>query len=354
MTAPVPYPISGSATLATDPFTGAQPSADWTVTGDAILIDGWGGSGQLVLFSQGLGFWGSNPELEQEPGTRSTRVERTYTPDDFPGLTPNTYVRVTVGVQFFAQSFGAAGKFIGMYVGDTQCAPNVASSETITPNVGECIGYGTTDEDGAITIAFAAESITVSYDINIVFDNLTIESVGDFEDIIIDTAVVYHDESTPVSITKQGARFDPGWQWDEYDYPGKTASTLGAAELAGMKPVVRTTFMTTGERHWLIYAPGGEWSDGPYGRRYTPPALRTAIDSAAYLTNVRTIWKRLRGDFIQVHFPKAIVRTHGIETVDRDEGGIPAEIEGVQDLSSGTPGTVPVYYVDILAEGATA
>lgn len=347
MTAPLPYPVGSSATpVVTDAFTGWPSDPDWVATGDAIVVDHWAGTNSILAQAAQLFYWGNNPATEQEPFLRSSALTKVYT-----GLTPSTFYTVLVSTSW---KHGPGFGFVGMRVNGAPYSPSVGPSGTLTAPSVDMVGYGTSTAGGELTIAFALENLHPSYTLDIAFDNLRlIEGFVDdpFRDIIINTAVLYHDNNIPISITRGGARFDPGWRFKERGFPGKRANAMGGHVLAGMQPVIRTTMLLTGERQFLVYAPGGAWSDGPYGRRYTPPALGAAIPAGAHLSNVRCIWERLRGDYLQVHYPKGIVRTHGIETTDLTEGGLPVEIEAVQDLTSGTPSANRLYYVDILPAG---
>lgn len=348
MTFPFPFPLDTDPLLSDD-FT-AFADNGWVATGDAVLVDNWFDDvDQILLFAEYLGFWGNNPAVEQSPGARSTRITKTYT-----GLPANAYVTVQVDVAFYAQDFGAAGKWVGMEVDGVQFAPNVAASGGGAPNAGQVIGYGTTSAGGELTVAFGVDDLTVSCDLHILFDNLTISTpAAELADIIIDSANLFYENTAPISITRGGFAFDAQEEYEEYDFDGKTAPVAGCEEVVAMRPVLRGNFMMTSERHISIYRPDGSWANSAYGRTFTPAAMRAALGAGVYLNNVRCIWKRARGDFIQVRFPMALCKRYGIGALDTDEGLIPVEIEARQDLSTGTPASQRLYYIDILPIGAT-
>jgi len=175
-------------------------------------------------------------------------------------------------------------------------------------------------------------------------------------DILYDTAYLTHSFAVPVSITRQGFAFDPGEAWEDYDFPGKRAAVVGLHEVVRQRPTLRGVVMATGERQLLLYRPGGSWGDHPSvsgGRRYTPGAMRTALATDVYLTDVVCTWKRLRGDYIAVSMPKAICRKYDIHGADKNEGELGIEIEAVQDLSTegATPNGTPLYYIDTFPAG---
>lgn len=318
-----PFPVgAGRDALIQDDFT-AWASNGWVATGDAVIVDCWGDADHIKLFVEMLGFWGNDPEVEQSPGARSTRLTKTYD-----GLPANRLVVVRVGVAFYAQDFGAAGKFVGMEINGVQFAPSVAASGTLTPALGEIVGYGMTNGDGEITVAFGCDDITVSCDLHIQFDNLEITTpAAELADIYYDAGVGYVN-GNPISPTRGGISFDPQEVIEDYDFPGKTAPVEGCDEVVSSRPRCRTRFMLTGEYQFTVYRPDGSWANGALeGERvYTPAAARAAFGAGVYIEFV-AIWPRARGDYVGVRFRKALCRQYALGSVDKDEGEIPVEIE---------------------------
>ncbi len=349
--APTPYPVGGVGTpLYTADLTAWLSNPAWVRTGDALLVDAWAGPNVVSAVAAHLAYWGNNPATEQSPFLRSTQAAFTI-----PGLPPSSFVTVIVNTQWRLGSF--IDGFVGMKVAGTPFAPGAGPTGTLTAPTVPMVGYGTTDVSGNLAVAFALGNLHPSFNLNISFVDLNVylgfADPDPFRDIIIDSAVLYHSENIPVSITRGGATFAPNEEWEEMPFPGKTAPVYGGDQIVSMRPKITTTFMLTGERQFLIYRPGGAWADSSYGRTYTPGEMRTALAAGSYLSGVRCIWQRLRGDYIQVRFPKALVRSYGIEGRDLNEGGLAVEIEARQDLTTGTPGTVRPYLIDILPFGAT-
>lgn len=347
-----PFPVGGSSVpLLTDDLT-AWASNGWVATGDAVIVDCWGDADHIRLFVEMLGFWGNNPEVEQSPGARSTRLTKTYGTAD--GLTPNRFVIVKCDVAFYAQDFGAAGKFVGMYVNDATFAPNVAASGTVTPALGQIVGFGMTNGAGEIEIAFGCENITVSCDLHIQFDNIEFTTpAAELADIYYDAGAGYI-ANNPFSITRGGGQFDPQEEIDDYEFPGKRAPVQGCDEVVRCRPILRTRFMLTGEYQFQIYRPGGSWGDHASienARTYTPDAMGAALANGVYIQDFVFVWPRQRGDYIAVHFPVALVRRYGMGSLDKDEGTIEVEIEA--RIPAGEPiATVP-YRIHTYAAGTT-
>lgn len=349
-----PFPIRGATAepLLSDDFT-AFASNGWVATGDAVLVDDWfDDDDHILLFAEYLGFWANNPAVEQNPGARSTRITKTYE-----GLPPNRLVAVQVGVAFYAQDFGAAGKWVGMEVNGAKFEPNVTASGTGTPNIGLVTGVGRTNGDGEITIAFGVDNLTVSCDLHIFFDNLVITPMAaELADIFYDAGVLYVD-GNGFSITRGGAAapFDPGEEWESYEFPGFRAPVEGCDELVRCRPTIRVRCMLTGEYQFTVYRPDGTWADHATidgARVYTLAAMGAALSASKYPKNVIVVWPRQRGDYVGVHFPVALGRRFTMSSADKDEGGLDMEFEA--RIPAGEPLTTVPYRIVTYAENTEA
>lgn len=350
MTAPLPYPIGASAAatpLITDALAGW---AGFTITGNAPMDAAFQGTTDSHIETAQLAYWENNPAAPQSPANRSGQAAKSYG-----GLPASSFVTVVVDTAWFLAT--GVTSFVGMKVAGSPFSPNVGPSGGFVPSVGTTVGYATTDGSGNVVVAFAVDDVHPSFNLNIHFSNLRIYlgfyDPDPFADIIVDSAVLYHMENRPISITRAGAGFAENLVLEEYDFPGKLVGVVGGDEIIGRRAAIRATVMMTGERQFLIYAPGGAWAGSAYGRTYTPAAMRSALGAGVYLTGVRCIWKRLRGDYIQVRFPYALVKSYDISGQDLSEGGLAIEIEARQNLASGTPATNREYFIDILPVGAT-
>jgi len=178
--------------------------------------------------------------------------------------------------------------------------------------------------------------------------------VGDFGDIIIDSAVAWQ-QGNPTSITRGSLSFAPNEEWEHYDFPGKTMPVVALGEVVRSRPVVSGSMMMAGESQFLIYRPGGTWANGTTAggiittgvRTYTPGAFRAPLSAGAYLENFIVLWKRQRGDFVAVEFPLALCTKYSIGAKDNDEGLIPVEFQARQE-NAGTPLASVPYLIHTL------
>ncbi len=169
--------------------------------------------------------------------------------------------------------------------------------------------------------------------------------VAEFADIIVDSAVLMVD-GVQLTLSRGGWSFDPGEEWDDYSFPGKTMATVGARSLVRLKPVIKGTALLSGEDQITAYRPDGVWADHASitgARTFTPNALRAYLTE--YLANVICLWKRVRGDYIAVEFPFAVCGSWSLGATDGDEGLIQITIEAVQDTTGGTTRTRLPYRI---------
>src|SRR5690349_22709756 len=170
---------------------------------------------------------------------------------------------------------------------------------------------------------------------------------GDFDDIIIDSAQLIVD-GTVFTLTRGGLTFEPGEEWDEFTYPGRTMATVGCRELVRLKPVIKGTALLTGEDQITAFRPDGVWADHATitgARTFTPNDLREYFTAADYL-DVMCLWKRQRGDYIAVQFPVAVCGAWDLDAKDGDEGLQQIVLEAVQDYPTpGTTKTRPPYVI---------
>lgn len=173
--------------------------------------------------------------------------------------------------------------------------------------------------------------------------------VAELADILIDSAVLIVD-GVQLTVSRGGWSFDPGEEWDDYSFPGKTMAVVGARQLVRLRPTFKATTLLSGEDQITALRPDGAWADHATitgARTFTPNALRTYLTGADYLTNVWCLWKRQRGDYIAVEFPIAICGDWGVGATDGDEGLFQVVIEAVQDnaTAGGTTRTRPPYRI---------
>lgn len=172
----------------------------------------------------------------------------------------------------------------------------------------------------------------------------------DFDDIIVDSAVLIVD-GVQLTASRGGWSFDPGEEWDDHPFPGRTMNTKGCRELAGLNPTIKGNAMMLGEAQVSAYRPDGTWSDSATlenVRLFTPNPLRTDLTADDYLQNVFIVWKRQRGDFLAVEFPFATCSSWNMGAQDADEGVVALVIEAAQSPLTGTTKTRVPYRIHTL------
>jgi hypothetical protein len=346
--APTPYPVGGLPTvLFTDNLTAWR--SNWAITGDAVITAWWqaGFVNSMYLAGQVFGAWTSGPAGDD----RQTKATRVIT-----GLPANRFVSVAVATSWRLANFVTPATFMGLYANGAKYGAPVGPSGTLTAPTVTTIGFGTTNGAGELTLALGTENIHPSMAIDIEWLSVTVYDgyydPDPFRDLIIDTAVAYLDENKPLSISRGSLSFDPRAVYEPLTFDGQVGPVAGCDELVSMSPVVTGNLMFSGERHIAAYFPGGTWADSAYGRTYTPAAARTPITTG--LSGVRVIWQRLRGDYIAVRMPKALITAHSLGSQDKDEGLFGVSIEARQDLAGNlNPRTTPFFFYDILPFGAS-
>jgi hypothetical protein len=366
--APVPFPfglatipastIITKAQMIKPPGTKVQNDAQWSLVIEQGGVTTWfqdAGNyevdGDPPLMNIDSFVFGSHTPVNQH-------YVRTFTPADFPALAPNKIVRIDGIINWYRYTFAVA-PVARVFV--------KINGFGLTNIPGTLTGAGSGPQPfNLVTAADGSGNLVVEFGIYL-DDGVGSASIGatlltmevtspaeDWSDILIDSAVLYHNGETPISITREGARFEERATFENWDYPGKAAPTDGGDEITGIAPALIVKFMNVGERQFGIYQPGGSWGSSEFDRTYQHSPLRTVIPSGSRLSDVRCIWKRLTGGYLQVRFPKAIVTSYGIGSADKNEGEIPVVIEARQDLSVAVlPKTTPLYYADRLPSSWT-
>ena len=307
-------------------WTDLAPGGDW-----------WGANGAWSVFGFGT----------DVPEARAQKV--------FSGLTPNALHVVRVTMTWSNASAGDPDVYrFGVWVNDefgTLPAPGwlggAAADVTFTARA---------DSAGQIDVKVGGTTLFGSINVIGGFDAVEATTVvGEFADIIIDSAVLIVD-GMQLTISRGGWSFDPGEEWEDHSFPGRTMNTKGCRELVSLKPTIKGNAMMTGEAQITAYRPDGTWADHASiagARTFTPNALRAYLTSSDYLSNVFIVWKRQRGDYIAVEFPTAVCGSYSIGSQDGDEGLIPLTIEAVQDLATGTTKTAVPYRIHTLPSTVT-
>lgn len=357
--APVPYPFDFSAAVATvlipktsmltaPGVTAITGDAAWTYAADdptTYPAPGWfSGTPSANVAVVDSFVFGSHSPVNQH-------YERTFTPGSFPGLAPNKMVRLNGIIDWYrytaASNFNARVFCKVNGIGLTNI-PGTLTGAGSGPSafsiVAACDGSGNLTIEFGIYLDDGIGSISIGATL---LEMEVLSIVANPWDIIADSAVMFHNGTTPISISRDSFKFERRAVYEEYDYPGKVAPTYLGDELLSESPALIGNFMNVGEAPFLVYDPGSTWASGSYDRTLTPFAFRTVHPAGAYLSDVRCVWRLLSGEFLQVRFPKAFCRSYDIGSVDKDEGKLPVIIEARQDYSGTvSPKAVPLYYID--------
>ena len=350
MTTPrlTPWRPSSGIPLITDTFD-AWASNGWTLEDSGTDTSGaWGANGAFAISD----LFGST--------LISSELTKTYTTDDDAAPLPaNTLVVVRVGLSW-SLGVGCPGGPGGQTVEFFGATANTVRGALpgpifFDPNIREILILTRTSALGEIDLRVGVVNAVGSYDIAAGFVNVSISTLAsELRDIFYDAGTLYIDGAA-FSITRGGHAFDPGEEWEEYDFPGKRAPVEGLDEIVRCTPVIRTRCMLTGEYQMSVYRPDGTWADHATitgARTFTPANLGTVIAASRYLQNVIVVWPRSRGDYIAVHFPVAINRKYGMQGLDKDEGQI--DVEFAARIPAGEPVTTVPYTIHTYAAGTAA
>lgn len=171
------------------------------------------------------------------------------------------------------------------------------------------------------------------------------------KDVLLNPGVLYIG-STPLGVTRGGAEFDPGHEFENADFDGKQAPIkgldrkyYGEAKLSGV--ILEIGEASSGNQAAKLEPGVGSASAGsPNVTTLTPPVGGTFI-SSGYQTDVRLIFDRGEGAgtkrYFAIYFPTALCTKYGPirggET--RKEAEIPFEFVARKDMASGTVGDAP-------------
>jgi hypothetical protein len=235
---PVPYPFDFSQQVAqviipktamlTDPGVGGTAitgDAAWTYSADnpgTYPAPGWfqTTAGAYIAWLDGFRI-GSGVIVNQ-------KYSRTFTPAGFPGLAANKIVRVQGIIDWYRYTFAV----------NAEARVFVKANGVAIYNIPENLLSGTVgggpyafnihvpcDGSGNLTIEFGIylEDGNGSVSIGAYLVEMEVVSiVVDPWDIILDSAVLFHNGTTPISISRDSFRFERRAVYEEYDYPGKS------------------------------------------------------------------------------------------------------------------------------------
>lgn len=171
-------------------------------------------------------------------------------------------------------------------------------------------------------------------------------------DVLFDSGVLYAG-ATVFGAFQGGLKFDPGTTYRNIEFDGKR-SPVGLLDRKMMSaPKISGTVIQLSATNVGQIEPGasvtatGAWTGST---SYLPKKAGTNLVSGDYLTNVRGIWQRGSGGFVQVRFAQALCTKFDLTSQDGAEVAIALEIEARLDMtaSGANVGDVP-YRIEYIA-----
>lgn len=174
-------------------------------------------------------------------------------------------------------------------------------------------------------------------------------------DVLIDSGVLYVGASVFGALTG-GLKFDPGVEYRAVEFDGRRSPMKGLDRKAMFMPKLSGTMIQLSTTNVAQVEPGatvagtGAWT-GTAASSYAPRAAGVFMSAGDYLSDVRAVWLRGAGTYVQVRFPSALLTKYDITSQDGAEVAIALEIEARLDITlSGFTGigTAP-YRIEYLS-----
>lgn len=169
-------------------------------------------------------------------------------------------------------------------------------------------------------------------------------------DVLVDSGVLYVG-ATVFGAFQGGLKFDPGLEYLNVSFDGKRSPIKLLDRKGNQMPKVSGTVIQLSTANVAQIEPGATTATGWTGSTsYAPKRSGLFLASGDYLTDVRAIWLRGGGNFVQVRFPSALVTKYDITSQDGQEVAIAIEIEARLDMSvsGANVGDAP-YRIEYLA-----
>jgi hypothetical protein len=166
-------------------------------------------------------------------------------------------------------------------------------------------------------------------------------------DVLLDSGTLYVG-ATVLAATRGGIQFNPNKEMRNIEFDGKHAAIKGLDRTTTAAPMISGSVIELSPADIPVIEPGATSSTASSGiTRYTGKAMGTLYAPADYLADVRCIWERGSGGYVQVRFASAIVRSWQMSGTDNEEAAIQIEIEARIDMSvSGNTVTMLPYSID--------
>ena len=154
-------------------------------------------------------------------------------------------------------------------------------------------------------------------------------------DVLVDSGVLYVG-ATVFGAFQGGLKFDPGVEYLNVTFDGKRSPVRLLDRKGNQMPKISGTVIQLSTTNVAQIEPGaaltagGSWTGST---SYLPKRAGTFLVSGDYLTDVRAIWLRGSGAYVQVRFPAALLTKYDVTSQDGQEVAIALEIEARLDMS---------------------
>lgn len=154
-------------------------------------------------------------------------------------------------------------------------------------------------------------------------------------DVVLDSGVLYVG-ATVFGATKGGLQFDPANTYRNIEFDGKRSAVKLLDRKMMTAPKLSGTVLELATGNVARFEPGatvattGAWTAST---SYAPKRAAGLLVAGDYVDNVRAIWLRGGGGFVQVRFPSALLTKYDISSQDGEEVSIAIEIEARLDTS---------------------
>jgi hypothetical protein len=169
-------------------------------------------------------------------------------------------------------------------------------------------------------------------------------------DVLIDSGVLYVGASV-FGAFQGGLKFDPGVEYINTAFDGKRSPVKLLDRKNMQMPKITGTVIQLSTTNVAQIEPGATSVTGWTGSTaFRPKRAGSYLVTGDYLANVRAIWLRGNGSFVQVRFASGLVTKYDVTSQDGQEVAIALEIEARLDMSvsGANVGDAP-YFIEYLA-----
>lgn len=147
---------------------------------------------------------------------------------------------------------------------------------------------------------------------------------ADFPDnVALDSGILYIGSSI-FACLRGGLKFDPAVTWRNIPFDGQRSKLLGLDRKTMVDPKISGTMIELAPTQIAYIEPG---ATEVATSQYRGKGSGLLLVQGDYLQNIRAIWARGGGGYVQVRFPWAYVAKYDVTSVDNDEVQIALEIE---------------------------